>query len=161
MTKKSNQNEGENPMEKEVKTNKPSWFKWFVTVVIMLLALNILIGNFILLLPLFIVDFPRISTFNIPSIIISSFGAIYSVLIVFLLLMGKNEIVTKISLFTLIPLITAWFMWRAVNLITPLVLGFSVRSIPNIIDFILSPIAIAAIFIYLLKTKKGNKNNES
>lgn len=159
MKTKNLSEENENLMEKEQNKNKIGCFQVLLAVIILLLALNILIGNFLLLLPS---DFSLkgISLNHVfrPYIVIPNIGALYAIFVAVLFLCGKKKILIEALLILLLILIFIWLLWSAfffyaVRFFGGVVIDF----IPSIINLVLSPTAIIAIFIYLIKTKKGEK----
>jgi len=149
--KKPQQTEGENLAENQVKKkNKFDRFlRLFLAVIILLLALSILIGHIFA------------NLFNLP-LIIAIFIVLYFVVVAFLLLWCKKEIVTIINLIVLIILIVLWCINLCFLVFIAIILqGEIYEWLFCIANLVLSPTAIIAIFIYLMKTKEGEKNNEN
>lgn len=143
----------ENLVETEVESRNVTRLKLFLAVIIMLLALNMLIGGIMLVLSIFI-DMPHIYFFLVPEIIISILSAIYAAFVAVFLLRGKKKTLIKILLVLLLSLLFIWLFWRVfffcIFMFSPFGLDISSMSY-SIIDLIFSLTAIISTIIYLIK----------
>lgn len=141
-------------MEKEVKTNKISRFRLFLAVIILLSALNVFIGNFLLMLPgnfsLKTISFFRFLT--VPGMIIPNLCALYATFVAILLLRSKKKNLIEILLVPLLILMFCWLFWRAF-------LFYVLSVLVGLIELALSLTAIVAMIIYF--SKEGDKSNEN
>ena len=152
-------NPSENVKVKNDKNN--SRFRLFLAVIILLLALNVLIGNFLLVLPgdFSLKDISLVHFFSVPYIIIPNIGAIYAIFVAILLLRNKKKNLIETLLIVLLILLFIWLLWSVFFFY--LLNFFGGNFILSIVNLVLSLTAIIAIIIFLIKNKDGKKNNEN